>query len=189
MTSATIPELLCARIRATPNAEAYRQFDPSRGACILVTSTGEKIAPADLESAILADPLFEQVMVLGEGRPYIAALVVLNRERWERHAAKYGLSSEDAASLRSPAARGWALDHIARAVRGFPGYAKPRAACLSLEPWTIDAGLMTPTLKPKRLAIEKRFAIEVSELYRGHESPRACEPARRSAENAVDHRF
>lgn len=153
---------------------------------ILVTSTGEKIAPADLESAILADPLFEQVMVLGEGRPYIAALVVLNRERWGRHAAKYSLGAEEPASLRSPMVLAWVLDHIARAVRGFPAYAKPRAAHVSLEPWTIDAGLITPTLKAKRLAIEKRFAAEIAELYRGHESPEAPEPVRRPAENAAD---
>lgn len=153
---------------------------------ILVTSTGEKIAPADLESAILADPLFEQVMVLGEGRPYIAALVVLNRERWGRHAAKYSLRAEEPATLRSAMVRAWVLDHIARAVRGFPAYAKPRAAHVSLEPWTIDAGLITPTLKAKRLAIEKRFAPEIAELYRGHESPEGAGPVRRPGENAVD---
>src|SRR5258707_570633 len=49
---------------------------------IIVTSTGEKIAPADLETAIASDPMFEQVMVLGEQRPYLAALVVLNATRW-----------------------------------------------------------------------------------------------------------
>ncbi len=45
---------------------------------ILVTSTGEKIAPVDLETAILADPLFEQALVVGEQRPFLTALVVLN---------------------------------------------------------------------------------------------------------------
>ena len=46
---------------------------------ILVLSTGEKVSPEDLELAIAVNPLFEQVMVVGEGRPYLAALVVLNR--------------------------------------------------------------------------------------------------------------
>ena len=136
---------------------------------ILVTSTGEKMAPVDLESAILTDPLFEQVMVLGEGRPYIAALAVINRERWTQHAAKFGLRADDRESLRSPAVIEWVLRHIGRTVRGFPAYARPREVFVSLEPWTIDSGLITPTLKPKRLAIEKRFAVEIAELYRGHE--------------------
>lgn len=136
---------------------------------ILVTSTGEKIAPVDLESAILTDPLFEQVMVLGEGRPYIAALAVINRKRWTEQAGKLGLRGDDLKSLRAPAVVEWVLRHSDRTVRGFPAYARPRAVSVSLEPWTIDSGLITPTLKPKRLAIEKRFAVEIAELYRGHD--------------------
>ena len=55
---------------------------------IIVTSTGEKIAPADLETAIISDPLFEQAMVIGEQRPYLAALVVLNADEWQREKAR-----------------------------------------------------------------------------------------------------
>jgi long-chain acyl-CoA synthetase len=135
---------------------------------ILVTSTGEKIAPSDLESAILADPAFEQVMVFGEGKSYLGALVVLNRERWALLAEKLRLSAADPASLRSQDALEWALDRIGHAVSGFPGYARPRAVVLSVEPWTVDAGLMTPTLKPKRQALERRFAPEIARLYSGH---------------------
>ena len=143
---------------------------------ILVTSTGEKIAPVDLESAILTDPLFEQIMLLGEGRPYIAALAVINRERWTQQAAKLGLRADDPESLCAPAVIEWVLRHIDRTVRGFPAYARPRVVSVSLEPWTINSGLITPTLKPKRLAIEKRFAVEVAELYRGHELSGATSP-------------
>lgn len=136
---------------------------------IIVTSTGEKIAPADLESAILTDPLFEQVMVIGEAKPYLAALVVLNREQWTREARELGLSTADPAALQSRAARDRALERINRALRAFPGYARPRAASLSLDPWTVEAGLLTPTLKPKRRALENRFAEEIRGLYRGHD--------------------
>ena len=138
---------------------------------IIVTSTGEKIGPADLESAILADPLFEQVMVIGEGRPYLAALLVLNRDQWAREAEQLGLDPADPASLRAKAAVDRALERIARAVSAFPGYARPRAASLSLAGWTVDAGLLTPTLKPKRAALEKYLAAEVAALYRGHADP------------------
>jgi long-chain acyl-CoA synthetase len=145
-----------------------RLFIRGRIKDIIVTSTGEKIAPADVESAILADPVFEQAMVLGESRPYLAALVVLNRSRWEEEARGLGLAAAEPASLASPAALAWALARIAKAVRAIPAYARPRAVCLSLSPWTIDAGLITPTLKPKRLAIERRFASEIASLYVGH---------------------
>jgi long-chain acyl-CoA synthetase len=135
---------------------------------ILVTSTGEKIAPVDLESAILADPAFEQAIVVGEGRPYIAALLVLNRGEWELQARRLGLDPKNAESLRSKAAAEWALNRIAEAVRTLPRYAQPRAVYLTIEPWTVGAGLITPTLKPKRPALEVRFKEAIDDLYRGH---------------------
>jgi len=135
---------------------------------ILVTSTGEKIAPVDLESAILADPAFEQAIVIGEGRPYIAALLVLNRGEWEHQATKLGLDPKDDESLRSKPAVNWALNRVAEAVRALPRYAQPRAVYLTLEAWTVAAGLITPTLKPKRPALEARFKEAIDELYRGH---------------------
>jgi long-chain acyl-CoA synthetase len=130
---------------------------------IIVTSTGEKIAPVDLETAIAADPLFEQAMVLGEGRPYLAALVVLNAEEWRRAMAQLGPGA-GASPAREDQER-LLLQRIAAAVRGFPAYATPRAVWWTTEPWTIDAGLVTPTLKVKRPAMEHRFAAEIAALY------------------------
>lgn len=57
------------------------------------------------------------------------------------------------------------LARIAAAVRSYPAYATPRAVWWSTEPWTIDAGLLTPTLKNKRAAIEGRFRPEIEALY------------------------
>lgn len=125
---------------------------------IIVTSSGEKIAPADLELAILADPLFAQVCVIGEKRPFIAVLAVLDPRQWQRAAG-------DAVALNTAGARRIVLERIRRAVAAFPAYATPRAAWCSLEPWTIENGLITPTLKIKRTAIEERFAAQIRELY------------------------
>ena len=54
-------------------------------------SNGEKVAPVDMEAAIQRDPLFEQVMMLGEGRSYLAVFVVLNPDHWTRVAEDHGL--------------------------------------------------------------------------------------------------
>ncbi len=135
---------------------------------IIVTSTGEKVAPVDLENAIAVDPLFEQVMVLGEQRPYLSVIVVLNREKWQARAATLGLDPANGSQLRSTAATEWVLARIAQLVQGFPSYSAPKAAYLSLEPWTVASGLITPTLKPKRAVIAARFADEIAQLYRGH---------------------
>ncbi|MBS0578525.1 MAG: long-chain fatty acid--CoA ligase [Proteobacteria bacterium] len=136
---------------------------------IIVTSTGEKIAPADLEAAILNDPLFEQAMVVGEQRPYLVALLVVSGKRWTEAGRSLGLDLK-VSSLQSETARQWALERIGRAVREFPSYARPRAVYLTSEAWSLGNGLLTPTLKPKRVAIEARFADVLAELYRGHAS-------------------
>ena len=132
---------------------------------ILITSTGEKIAPADLEMAITSDPLFAQAMVVGEGMPYLAALIVLGPEAWLEAAKTLSLDAGDPASLKSAALLRAVRDKIRRLLRRFPSHTRVRETWLTLEPWTIENGLITPTLKIKRAQIEQRFAREIRELY------------------------
>jgi long-chain acyl-CoA synthetase len=138
---------------------------------ILVTSTGEKIAPADLEMAITSDPLFAQAMVVGEGMPHLAALIVLDHEAWLDRAKTLSLDPADPASLRAAALLQAVRDKIRGLLRRFPSHARVRETCLMLEPWTIENGLLTPTLKLKRIEIEQRFAREIRELYAVHRLP------------------
>jgi long-chain acyl-CoA synthetase len=133
---------------------------------ILVLSTAEKVPPADLELAITEDPHFEQAMVVGEGLPYLAALVVLSRERWPGLAHAAGVDPRDPGALSAPAVVSAALARIERQLARFPSYARVRRAWLTLEPWTIEAGLITPTLKLKRAALAQRFAEAIAQLYR-----------------------
>lgn len=133
---------------------------------IIVTSTGEKIAPVDLEMAIVADPLFEQAYAFGDNRPFIASIVVLGREPWERLARSVGLDPADPKSLEAPAAEKAALERIKDLTRGFPYYAQPRAVALTREPWTVENGLITPTLKLKRNNLVAKYADLVERLYR-----------------------
>ncbi|SHN15257.1 long-chain fatty acid--CoA ligase, partial [Rhizobacter sp. OV335] len=128
---------------------------------IIVTSTGEKIAPADLELAIAADPLFSQVFVLGENRPFIAAVAVLDRTQWQAFAQSLGVDPAQPESLNLPAVQQAALRRIAQQAAAFPRYGVPRAAWLSLEPWTVENTLMTPTLKLKRHNLMARFEQEI----------------------------
>lgn len=133
---------------------------------IIVTSTGEKIAPVDLEMAIIADPLFEQAWTFGDNRPFIAGMVVLAQEPWRRLATQLGLDPAAPASLQSPAAARAVLERVKAATKHFPYYAQPRAVALTLEPWTVENGLITPTLKLKRNNLVARFEAETEGLYR-----------------------
>ncbi|MCI5895988.1 MAG: long-chain fatty acid--CoA ligase [Candidatus Aphodousia sp.] len=135
---------------------------------IIVTSTGEKVPPADLEQAIEIDPLFEQSYVIGENRPFISTIIVLNKEEWKKLAATLNLDPLDPESLHATITRNAVLKRIKAAAKDFPQYALPRNVWLTLEPWTIDNELLTPTLKLKRKALAQKFAPQIQTLYAGH---------------------
>jgi long-chain acyl-CoA synthetase len=134
---------------------------------VLVLSNGEKIPPADMELAVALDPLFEQVMVVGEGRPYLTALLVLNPDHWASFATELGVEGKDRASLKLEKVLNAVLARVKRALKDFPGYAKIRRVSLSLDPWTIENGLMTPTLKIKRPKVLETCAECVEAMYAG----------------------
>ena len=132
---------------------------------ILVLSNGEKIPPGDMEMAIALDPLFEQVMVVGESRPYLSALIVVDGDHWAGFAQEVGLDPFNAESLNDEKLHRAVLRRVRQALKHFPGYAKIRRVHLSLEPWTIENGLITPTLKVKRPMVLIHHAEEVEALY------------------------
>lgn len=135
---------------------------------IIVLANGEKIAPADMEQAIATDPLFEHVMVVGEGRPFLSALVSLNNEQWQKLAAKLGISANDPSATKNKPVIDELLRRIAARTGAFPGYAQIRRVAVTTEAWTIDNGLITPTLKLRRSRILAHFPNEVQQLYAGH---------------------
>lgn len=132
---------------------------------IIVMSNGEKVPPTDMELALLHDPLLDQVMVFGEAHPYLVALVVLNAEVWQHIAQEIGIRADMPEALTDSRVEAKVLRRIARNLRGFPGYAKVNRVLLLREPWSVDNGLMTPTLKIKRSEIAQQFAEQIRALY------------------------
>ena len=132
---------------------------------IIVTSTGEKIPPGDLELALLADPLLEQAFVVGENRPFIACVAVLNAGEWQRLAADLGLNPQAADSLNHPSVHRAVLARIEKNTASFARYAVPRTVHLTLDPWTIENTFMTPTLKLKRNNLMAHFAEAIEGMY------------------------
>jgi long-chain acyl-CoA synthetase len=118
---------------------------------IIVLGNGEKVPPVDMELAIQLDPLFEQALVIGEGRPYLAALLVLSADQ----KAKLGKVDDKALMTRAAAQ-----------LKDFPGYAQIRRVAVLDEPWTVDNGLLTATMKPKRPLILERYKDRIEEMYR-----------------------
>ena len=136
---------------------------------IIVTSTGEKICPVDIEFAIQEDHLFEQVMVVGEGRPYITALVVVNDMLFRLLCQEVGITPDSPALNRCRDLRAKIVKRVRQAAKHFPQYGVPRNVYILRKHWTAEDGLLTPTMKLRRRQIAERFANEIEELY---ESPR-----------------
>src|SRR2546421_2416619 len=109
---------------------------------VLVLSNGEKLPPQDVELAILGDGVFEQGILIGEGRPFLT-LVAVTGETDEK-------------------------DLVRRAndrLKEFPRYIRVRRVVTTREPWTVENGLLTPTLKVKRDRGQEKFRAEIERAY------------------------
>jgi long-chain acyl-CoA synthetase len=127
---------------------------------IIVMANGEKVPPADMEMCITMDNLFEQVLIIGEGKPYLSALVVLNPET----AATQGIDPAQVTQQQEELL----LQRMNAQLDNFPGHAKILRLSVAKEPWSIENGLVTPTMKLKRKSILDRYMAELDRLYEGH---------------------
>lgn len=143
---------------------------------ILVLSTGEHVAPSAVEAAIQNDPLFEQVCVIGDQRPCVVAILVLNRQAWLLLARDLAI---DPADLDVSVATDAILSRISVQTRALPAIWQVRAMLATTTPWTVADGSLTPTLKVKRRVIEARFKEQIDSLYRRIAEQRQSAASRR----------
>ena len=132
---------------------------------ILVLSNGEKVPPADMEMSMTLDAWFEQVMVIGEGKPYMVALAVLSEEELPDIAKEYGIEIENEGVIDNKKLNSAILKRFRTQLSAFPGYAKIRKVAVMSTPWSVDNGLMTPTMKVKRPQVMKKYATEIEKMY------------------------
>ncbi|MER8230556.1 AMP-dependent synthetase/ligase [Streptomyces sp. NPDC101490] len=135
---------------------------------ILVTAGGKNVAPAVIEDRIRAHALVAECMVVGDGRPFVGALVTIDEEFLGRWAAEHGKpAGSTAASLREDAEL---LAEVQRAVDdGNAAVSKAesvRRFRILPAQFTEEAGHITPSLKLKRNVVAKDFADEIEAIYR-----------------------
>ncbi|PVE05270.1 AMP-dependent synthetase/ligase [Streptomyces scopuliridis] len=134
---------------------------------ILVTSGGKSVSPGALEDRVRAHPLVSQCIVVGNDRPYIAALVTVDRE-----AVDHWLSLQGRPPLKpTDLVRDKDLEMEVRRAVVAANTAVSQAESIRTfrilaHPFSEELGLLTPSLKLKRKAIEAAYAIEVDALYR-----------------------
>ncbi|MFI6643848.1 AMP-dependent synthetase/ligase [Streptomyces sp. NPDC050504] len=135
---------------------------------ILVTAGGKNVAPAVIEDRIRAHALVGECMVVGDGRPFVGALITLDEEFLGRWAVEHGKpAGADAATLRDDPEL---LAEVQRAVDdGNAAVSKAesvRKFRVLTSQFTEEAGHITPSLKLKRNVVAKDFADEIEAIYR-----------------------
>ena len=91
---------------------------------------------------------------------------MLNAEHWKKLAAERGPARR--AGSRGDGVQKIVLERIREQCKALPGYAAVRRATVTLEPWTVENGLLTPTLKLKRAKVMEKFNAEIDRMYAGH---------------------
>jgi len=134
---------------------------------ILVTAGGKNVAPAVLEDRLRAHVLVDQCMVVGDGEPFIAALVTIDPDAlptWAEAHGKHGGIEDlhDDPDLRAEIQH--AVDEANKAVSAAEAIKK---FTVLPDPWTEEGGQLTPSLKLKRNVVMREFKDEVEALYRG----------------------
>lgn len=134
---------------------------------LIITAGGKNISPQNIENEILGDVFFSQVVVLGDRRPYLVALIVPNRQELERLAAFHGIEAaswEDL--LKKPTVKDWVGQRLGEKMKDFASYEQIKYFHLLPKELSQEAGEVTPTLKIKRRVVMERYSSLIEELYR-----------------------
>ena len=133
---------------------------------IIVNSGGENIAPQRIEMFLTESEEMEQVVVYGDRKPYLVALVIPNQEKCTAWAEEQGLPKTDWGQLcDSPILRKHLQTKINSMLKPFSPFEQVRRIHLLHQPFTIESELMTPTLKVKRNKVYEKYADVLSSLY------------------------
>lgn len=134
---------------------------------ILVTAGGKNVAPAVLEDRLRAHALIDQCLVVGDGQPFIGALVTIDRETFPAWAEQHGKSADVAELIDDPdlvAAVQEAVDDANKAVSKAESI---RKFTILTGEWTEEGGQLTPSLKLKRRVVMRESREEIEALYLG----------------------
>ena len=132
---------------------------------ILVTAGGKNVAPAGLEDHIRAHPLVSQCLVVGDGRPFIAALVTLDADAVRPWAEAHGKAADLADLVDDEDVRAEIQSAVDEANRSVSQAESIRKFTILPVDWTEEAGQLTPSLKLKRAVVMGEFRREVDDLY------------------------
>jgi long-chain acyl-CoA synthetase len=142
---------------------------------LIVTAGGKNISPANLEAALKAGRFVAQACAIGDARPYVSALLVLDAEAGARWAAAHGLAGATPAELAThPDLVAEMARDVDAANEAFSQVERIKRFTVLPGEWLPDSDELTPTMKLKRRAILQKYADEIGALYPSPPSARVA---------------
>lgn len=133
---------------------------------IIVTSGGKNIAPQKIENRLLRNPFVTQVLVIGDKRNYLVALLVPCREKIAQIAAQLGIENGDYGKLlQDEKIYQKVSESLNDSLKDFPSYEQIKYFAMLENEFTQDSGELTPTLKVKRRVVMERYQSIIDSLY------------------------
>ncbi len=134
---------------------------------LLVNEAGKNLSPNNIEMAIQAtSPLIDQVVAFGDAKPYVTALVVLDREAAAAQAAALGIADPSAAAFaQRPEARELLTAAVLEGNSKLSRVEQIKRFLIVGTPWEPGGDELTPTMKLKRRPIAEKYSAEIDKLY------------------------
>lgn len=131
------------------------------------TANGKYIAPQMIEGLLTVDPLFEQVAVIADGYKFVSALIYPNWEALRREARHRGIEEglTDAELAAHHEVHRMIMAHLEQNLKSVAQYEKVKKFHLLTEPFSVERGELTNTLKVRRKVVAELYAAEIASMY------------------------
>ena len=132
---------------------------------IIVTAGGKNVAPQNIENNLKTSKYVSQALVVGDRRPYVAALITLDEPEIQRWAAEHGVGGDLASLSQDDRVRELVQGVVDDANRERSRFEQVKRFALLPRDFTMEEGEVTPTLKLRRRAVSEHFQDEIESLY------------------------
>jgi long-subunit acyl-CoA synthetase (AMP-forming) len=133
---------------------------------IIITAGGKNIAPSNLENMLKQKPLIGQACIIGDKRPFVSALIVLDAETAMPWAQQQQLSTDMTALATHPKVLAEIQAYVEEVNQHLNNVERIKKFTVLPTDWTVDSGELTPTMKMKRKVVNQRYADAIEQMYR-----------------------
>ncbi|WP_258111732.1 long-chain fatty acid--CoA ligase [Alicyclobacillus sp. SP_1] len=140
---------------------------------LLVLSTGKKVTPAPLESDIMQSPYIDYALLLGQNRKFVTVLIAPAEEAIETYLKQLGVNVARELWSTNKAVMDLLEAEVRTRTASYANFERPKKILLADAPFSIDNGLLTPTLKPRGKQILAAYSDAIQHMYEQAESQSA----------------